>query len=363
VGQLTGRGVDYDHDPVTTQRPEPLPFEPSALNRFQAAVDRLPGGGWWIYPLLWAALVAYMHVFLWISGHLPVGSVAPDAIVGVVYGPYALAASHYLFKVAGRAIAAFRPASGWSDEQYARRRYEIGTLPAGRLWIPLGIGVVLAVGSVVYASADALAPYGGTVLVALAALGPAALYGYAAFPVVIWQTLRQLRLVEQIHREATAIDLADTAPIFAFSRLTVGFGLAFVVAGYYSLTVNAAFQAGNPVSVAIVASTILVGIACFIVPLWGIHGRLVAEKAGLVRGVNLRARLMQEELYRRVDAANLVGVKEVTDGLAGIYAARDQINRLPTWPWPPQVLRGFLSAILLPVIVFLITRYVGTQIR
>ena len=28
------------------------PFKPSALNRFYAAVERLPGGGWRIYPLL-----------------------------------------------------------------------------------------------------------------------------------------------------------------------------------------------------------------------------------------------------------------------------------------------------------------------
>jgi hypothetical protein len=49
--------------------------------------------------------------------------------------------------------------------------------------------------------------------------------------------------------------------------------------------------------------------------------------------------------------------------LAGVYAARDQIGLLPMWPGPPQVLRGFLSAILLPVVVFLITRYVGTQIH
>jgi hypothetical protein len=33
-------------------------YEPSVLNRFYEAVARLPGGGWWIYPLLFAAEIA-----------------------------------------------------------------------------------------------------------------------------------------------------------------------------------------------------------------------------------------------------------------------------------------------------------------
>lgn len=57
------------------------------------------------------------------------------------------------------------------------------------------------------------------------------------------------------------------------------------------------------------------------------------------------------------------GVKEVADAIGGIRATSEGIDKLPTWPWPPQVLRGFLSAVLLPVIVFFVTRYVGVQIQ
>jgi len=78
--------------------------------------------------------------------------------------------------------------------------------------------------------------------------------------------------------------------------------------------------------------------------------------------VNLRAQALEEELFRRVDGSSLAGVKDVTDALNGIHATRDQIVKLPTWPWPPQLLRGLLSTILLPVIVFILTRYVGTQL-
>ncbi len=338
------------------------PYPPSALNRLFAAIERLPGGGWWVYPLMFVALVLYYEASLWITGSPSVGSLSFDGIPGLVYGPYAIAACHYFTRTAGSSMAVFRPASGLSDAAYARRRYELVTLPTGRLWVALVIGTIIAVGSILSASSEAFALNGGTSIGALVVVGPAAVFGYTMFAVVVYQTVRQLREVERLHREATALDLFDTGPIYAFSRLTVRIGIAFVFVSYYGLVANAAFQAGNAIALAVIAGSILTGVACFLVPLWGIHGRLTTEKGALIRGVNQRAQALQEELYRRVDASNLAGVKDVTDALGGIYATREQIGRLPTWPWPPQVLRGFISAILLPVVVFLVTRYLGQQI-
>lgn len=316
-----------------------------------------------MYPLLFVALAVYHNVSLWLIGARAPGELTLEGTAGLAYGPYTFGAAHYFLRVAGEAIAEFRPASGLNDADYARRRYELVTLPAGRLWLALLIGALVAFGSVMFAAPAALEPYGGTPLRALVVLGPAVLFGYTMFPIVVWQTVRQLRAVERLHRDATSIDLFDTGPIYAFSRLTMQIGLAFVFVGYYSLTVNFSFQAGNPISLATIGGTILVGISCFIVPLWGIHGRLAKEKAALARGVNLRAQAVQEELYRRVDASSLGGIKDVTDALTGINVTREQIHRLPTWPWPPQVLRGFVSAVALPVIVFLLSRYVGGQVH
>jgi len=174
--------------------------------------------------------------------------------------------------------------------------------------------------------------------------------------VISGQTIRQLPQVGALHRDATAIDLYDTGPIHAFSRLTVQIGLGYVFVAYFTLIANATFQLGNAISLAALAGGIIIGVACFIVPLWGIHGRLTDTKAELVRGVNARAEALQSELYRRVDTSDLAGVADVSDALAGIRATREEIGRLPTWPWPREVLRGFVSAVLLPVVVFLITR-------
>ena len=48
--------------------------------------------------------------------------------------------------------------------------------------------------------------------------------------------------------------------------------------------------------------------------------------------------------------------------LAGMSDLRKRIVDLPTWPRRPQVLSGFLSALLLPVAVYLLTRAIASQL-
>jgi hypothetical protein len=37
-----------------------------------------------------------------------------------------------------------------------------------------------------------------------------------------------------------------------------------------------------------------------------------------------------------------------------LTAERDVLNGLPTWPWLPGTLTGFLSATILPIVLFII---------
>jgi hypothetical protein len=339
------------------------PYAPSAINRLYSAIDRLPGGGWWIYPLAYLVLLAYHEAALWLTGSVPFGTLSLAGATGPIYGPYGLAILHIVFRAAGSAMDTFRPASGLSDAAFARRRYELVTLPAGRFGIILVIGAIVTAGSILSAPPESLAAYGRTREVAFFVLGPAAFLGYGITAVSTYASVRILALIHRLHVDATAVDPFDSAPIYAFSRVTSVVGLGYIFAAYYTYLFNFDFQTGNAFGIATLAGIVVLGAACFIVPLWGIHGRLAAEKVALVRAVTVRARALQEELYRRVDDSNLAGIKDVTDALNGVNATREQITRLPTWPWPPQVFRGFISAILLPVVVFLITRVVGTQIR
>jgi hypothetical protein len=47
-------------------------------------------------------------------------------------------------------------------------------------------------------------------------------------------------------------------------------------------------------------------------------------------------------------------VTQLKDAMLGLIAERDVLNALPTWPWRPGTLAGFLSATVLPIILFLL---------
>ena len=336
-------------------------YRPSAVSRFLGWTASLPGHGWWVFPGLYLALGVWAHAILWSTGRLPVGVLDPVVTVGLVYGPFSLAALSLANWVALRSLATFWPATGWPDEERTGWAYRLVNTPRGFGWLSLLVGVPLALGSFASAPAAFLGPENGRAVLLLADL-PALLLGYTMLVAAILQTTHQLRLVSRIHREATAIDPFDREPVYAFSRLTVLAGATYVGVAYYTLAFNGTFQAGNALALAAVFSSVVLGLVTFVLPLWGIHGRLVVEKAALLRDVEGRLTRLATEMYRRIDAGEFDATKVVTDSLAGVTALRDRIARLPTWPWPPQVLRGFVTALALPVFVYLLSRALAAQI-
>ena len=335
-------------------------YRPAAFSRFLAWVDGLPWHGWWVFPLLAAALFAWTHAILWATGQVPVGTIQPVLAASVFYGPFTLAALAYVNRTSARALAAFWPATGWPDADRERWRYAFTTSPSGYGVIALLVGAAAAIGAFVSAGPAGLGVGDRTVL--FIAYLPPALFGYSMIPVAVIHTYRQLRLVARIHREARAIDPFDRVPLYAFSALTARTGLAYVISGYYAIAVQGQFQAGNPIALVALSVTFGFGIASFVLPLWGIHDRLGREKEQLLREVERRLASLGEEMYRRIDAGQFDGTKVVSEALAGVLALRERIVRLPTWPWPPQVFRGFFSALLLPVVVYLVSRLIGGRI-
>jgi hypothetical protein len=292
---------------------------------------------------------------------LPVGAFHPLLATSVAYAPYVLAALALINRASLRALAAFWPATGWPAADQAAWRYAFVNSPRGVTVPAIVFGVLAAIGAFFSAPGDVFGG-GSDRAVMLAAYLPSAILGYSLVVVAIVHTARQLRLVARIHREATAIDPFDRVPLYAFSHLTVRVGLAYVISGLYALTVNGSFQEGNAIGIAVLVATFGFGIACFVLPLWGIHDRLGHEKEALLRQVEGRLSSLGEEMYRRIDGGQFDGTKVVSEALAGVQALRERIVRLPTWPWPPNVLRGFLSALLVPVVVYLVSRLIGGRI-
>ena len=65
------------------------------------------------------------------------------------------------------------------------------------------------------------------------------------------------------------------------------------------------------------------------------------------------------ELYRLIDDGDLPAADRLNGTLAALERGRIAIERIPTWPWRPETLRGMIGALVLPVLIFLVQRLLG----
>jgi hypothetical protein len=94
---------------------------------------------------------------------------------------------------------------------------------------------------------------------------------------------------------------------------------------------------------------LVIAVIAFIVPLYGTHERLAAEKEGLAGEAEERLRGLLREINRDIDARDLGGLDPLDRALASVMRQREIVAKLSTWPWSAGTARGFASAILLPL--------------
>jgi len=178
--------------------------------------------------------------------------------------------------------------------------------------------------------------------------------GFSTTGIMVYHTVRQLRLVSHIHSIATNINLLHTPSLHAFSRLSAYTGLFFIILLYFDLVFNT-WTLKNPGLIFLNIFLLpLVAAACFILPIEGMHRRLVVEKRRLLWEVNQRLEASMKLLYQRVDSADLRDADVINKTLLSLVTTRELIAKIPTWPWQPETSALFFSALTLPVIVFLI---------
>ncbi len=353
-----------DDEVLDSSRTPGSTLEPGAAGPVGRAVEWLaerPWRGALMVIGLYFLQVAWTHALLWAGDRVAAGTVDSSALVLAIYSPLSLGGLAIGVHIARRAVTSFWPATGWPDTERADWAGRFMATPARYEWAALLLGGVGGVLALAATPPSLLGPAEGRLLVYIA-YAPAFLLGYSLSLVALLVTVGWLRLIAQIHREATAIDPFDRAPLYAFSRVTAIIGLSYAAVAYYSFTVNGAFQADNLPSLAFLAATMLFAIAAFVAPLWGIHDRLVREKDRLLVDVERRVTRLAAELYARIDADDFAATAPLNATMSGLITLRDRASRLPTWPWPPQLLGGFVSALLLPVVVYLLTRLASTLV-
>lgn len=103
---------------------------------------------------------------------------------------------------------------------------------------------------------------------------------------------------------------------------------------------------------------IFLGVALITViwPLWGAHAILQSEKERRKGIVTQRMEIVTDELHSMIETHNLTDSVTHKNALDALVVEQNIVSKLSTWPWDPEALRVVVSALLLPVIIWLITR-------
>jgi hypothetical protein len=346
------------------------PYAASWVDRLQDWLNsrRLPT--WSIYLLSWLVAWALVSGPVLLRG-TPISTPALRVHAGFSANVVLfLAAMHALDRAAEEAIRAFRPAMRVDEGSFRRLGYTLTTMPARPVLLISLVGAALPVAlSPVSVPAMRQFQFAGSPLSIVIDIGLASTLQSATFAVFVFHTIRQLRVVSRIYRKHALVSLFRLQSLYGLSALTARNALALVVIGSIGYATVVPLRGGlnpatpssslvwpDPVATGVGYLVVSVGMAAavFASPLIGLHRMLVKEKSRCQAGNDVRLERAVDELHRLVDGGDPEGIDALEKTISSLVTEREVIRKAPTWPWSPGAFGVLTSAVLLPIVVWLL---------
>lgn len=328
-------------------------YAPSWIDRFTAWVERLPGPCWLYYLGIGLVLLVSLSIALWVEGAFPTGTILPVHLFLTGVFAFFLAMFYYLDEWAGSALATLRPDLTVDKNEYSALQFQFTTLPALPTLLASLIMLTLAflteaIGEPYHIEALYKFPI-STNLLRIMYFGCWWLFG--AF---FYHTVHQLRLINHVYTQHTDINLFRMMPFYAFSNLsafTAG-SLAMIIYGF--LIVTPTWDRSDPLILFWIFVFLISALVTFVWPQLGMHRLQVAEQDRLVDEAYLRLEVIIAELHRQLDNGELEEMEAMNYAIASLEIELNTLKRIRTWPWEPETLQLLITALALPLGLWII---------
>jgi hypothetical protein len=331
---------------------KPRLYPPSWVDRFNAWVHRQTGPSWLYYVGIGLALFLIQTSVLLAEGVRPIAYfLAPHAFLSsmIVFFP---ALIRYLDNMADAALAALGPALKTDEEAYAALRHRLTTLPPFPTLLACGIAAL----TVVLINELLGTPEGFN---KLADFPISSALIYAMYVIVWWvwgafvyHTIHQLHLINHIYSEHTRVSVFRPRLLYAFSSTTAVTAVSLTIPTYAWLAINRSVR--DPIAMGITLPIAALAVVAFIWPQLGVHRLQVAEKERLLEEVSQRFETTIIDLHQRVDERELEGIADLNSAMVSLEIEKTALERTPTWPWQPETVRWLVTALLLPLVLWLV---------
>lgn len=328
------------------------PYPPGWFDRLIDWIDRMPGPNSLYCIGLLALQLGYMSCMLWLVGKLPVGSFDLRLVFVVVVTPYLLFVRLSLDRLAAATLDAFRPVLAVTEGEFRRLHYELKTLPARTTRVVTSVTIAIAFLNAMLTRDSIVQEFASSRAAALMIIAPVGFCTFAVAALSVVQVIQQLRTVDRIHALVGKIELLRSKPLHAFSKLAAWTGVSLLLLTYYVASIRPDLVSSSRALEALLIAMIPTAVACFVLPLRGMHRRLAAEKDRALGEVASRYEAVFARLHERVDQDLLADADKLNAQIASLSAERTALERVSTWPWEPAALTGFLTTLVLPVLLW-----------
>jgi hypothetical protein len=331
----------------------PVPYLPSYIDRLTDSIQRLPIPYGITYLIFYILESAVLLIISWIDGWLPAYTFNPIVLSFPLWLWGSLVILTHLDALSLTVLSKFEPLLDVSNETKQHLVYEFTTMPAkGALLNSIAwLGFYFLSWHLAFRPTVVITYHFGTL--AEETFFVAGFVSFFAGSIIYYHTFRQLRLVSRTVGMVPQFDLFRLEPVYAFSVLTSRTGVGWVFLMSMTL-LTVPVRVGGVPELALLISQIVLAMGAFFLPLRIVNRRLVLEKRGLKEELNQRIKATLARLHQLVDESSLQEVSVLNEALKGLNIEREILERIPTWPWRPGLFAGFISIIVLPVILFLI---------
>ncbi len=348
-------------DEFSKEEADGWPYPPSWFDRFAAWLEKLPGPSALYFIALGIGLMLILFSLAEVGTSNEELFANPARIFLALIIPYMLAAAYYLDIRAGRAIEKLRPTLNFSEVSLEQMKYRITTLPASPALLASLIMVLVVHLPLLFGlnylgfTPDLRDP--GQLAVFLVGLIFWWVFGFG-----LYHTVHQLRAVRQIYTEYVDVNLYRVRALHALSTVTSMTSIGIIVAASVALAVLPSI-ALRPIGLVVIATSVFLAVITFGWPLWGVHRLMVEEKERMDIECSKRYESLLIEWHLKVDSRKLDGSGDLHSAIQSALAEKGEISKIPTWPWAPGTLRGWIAALFLPLAVWMLQWLIERVLR
>lgn len=343
--------------------PVAAPYAPGWVDALQARVSRLPWSVWVTCTGVWAALLAVEY-----TGQVLAGTANdapwPFIMLAFALAPYSFAFMDFLDRTAAAALDRLGEppsASSWPGGAL----YHLTTKPVFGTAVATAAGLTFGLVQRYGVTAPYLERLG------FARSGWLHYYELVAVPMTAWSligvliyhVLRQVGIVRRIYRELEDIDVFSVRRFQAFSAYSALMALGVLAVVYLWLAVYPDVNVSSVERLNVAAIVLLsgLGFVVFLLPLWGAHLRLAAAREQRIVYVTRLLDSVLGQVHTSVEAGRNPepGSGSAHETIKTLTAELQLVERASTWPWEASLFRGFATAVLLPLALYVAQQVLG----